>query len=152
MARWPRGGRWSCRGSIFCARSLPEGAEVVERAASRRRRGPAPACSAYDRGESGTASIERERGRGDLGGLRVEFNLGDAPRQIILRVGDGPTCAAGEPSPPRFRLTPSRLSEPGGPRSANAARLSDEPIRDFDPMRRSFLRSERAMNHGSFSS
>ena len=61
-------------------------------------------------------------------------------------------CASADPSPPRFRLTPSRLSEPGGPGSANAARLSDELIQDFDPMRRSFLRSERAMNHGSFSS
>ena len=63
---------------------LPERREVVERAVhvveARRR-------LARERVERPVH--RRERGRGDFGGLRVEFNLGDAPRQIILRVGDG---------------------------------------------------------------
>ena len=63
---------------------LPERREVVERAVhvveARRR-------LARQRVERPVH--RRERGRGDLGGLRAELNLGDAPRQIVIGVGDG---------------------------------------------------------------
>ena len=63
---------------------LPEGAEVVERAVhvveARRR-------LARQRVERPVH--RRQRGRGDFRGLRVELDLSHAPRQIIVRVGDG---------------------------------------------------------------
>ena len=63
---------------------LPEGAEVVERAVHvvEARRRLARECVERP-------VHRRERGRGDFRGLRVELNLGDAPRQIIISVRDG---------------------------------------------------------------
>ena len=72
---------------------LPERREVVERAVHvvEARRRLARECVERP-------VHRRERGRGDFRGLCVELNLSHAPRQIIVRVGDG--CL---PAPPRER-------------------------------------------------
>ena len=75
--------RFSVCVTIGCG-FLPEGAEVVERAVhvveARRR-------LARQRVERPVH--RRERGRGDFRGLCVELNLSHAPREVLVRVGDG---------------------------------------------------------------
>ena len=62
---------------------LPERREVVERAVHvvEARRRLARECVERP-------VHRRERGRGDFRGLRVEFNLSHAPREVLVRVGD----------------------------------------------------------------